>query len=61
VKKIDITSPVQVADYLLNNKRMDLAQAESEHEKTIIVKGDNLLSGENYTITSYDERGRVID
>jgi ribonuclease E len=61
VKDIQITSPRQVADYLLNNKRMDLAQAESEHEKVISVKADNTMSGETYTIVSCDERGRVIN
>ena len=61
VKDIHIISPVQVSDYLLNNKRMDLAQAESEHEKSITVQPDSSMTGENYTITSYDERGRIVE
>ena len=60
-KEIVITAPLQVADYLLNNKRLDLAQAESAHEKTIIVKGDNTMTGESYHLNSFDERSRAVN
>jgi len=60
-KEIHIVCPIQVSDYLLNNKRMELAQAESEHEKSITVKADNTMTVEDFVITSYDERGRAVN
>ncbi len=60
VKDINITAPVEVADYLLNSKRIELATSESEYEKSIKVIADKSMTGESFAITSYDERARVV-
>ncbi|MFH2099336.1 MAG: Rne/Rng family ribonuclease, partial [Pseudomonadota bacterium] len=49
VTLVEGTLPVNVADYLLNKKRKELAELESRREISIVVQGDSrLLPGESH-------------
>ena len=50
-QKIIMTVPTDVAIYLLNNKRAELAAMESEFETEIVIIGDDsMMSIEQYSI-----------
>lgn len=60
VRKIELTAPPQVADFLLNKRRNVLAGIEEKSEKIIIVSSDWLGQSGDVKMVCYDERGSVV-
>lgn len=61
VRKIEITVPMQVADYLLNEKRVEIAEIEESSAKKIVIKADPYCFGENYQFKRFNERGKIVE
>ena len=60
VAKITVTVEEDVATYLNNRKRRELARLEDENELVIIVIGREGIAPEHLDISCEDETGRVI-
>lgn len=59
-KKIEIFVSPEVASFLLNAKRMAIANIEQTSGKSIIINADMSCVGENHKFVCYNERGSVI-
>ncbi len=60
VKKVTVTVEEDVATYLNNRKRRELARLEDENEITLIVIGREGISPEHLEIVCEDEGSRVV-
>ena len=60
VKKVEIAVAPEAAAYLLNVKRMAIANVEQMSGKTIVVNADATCFGEKHKITCYNERGSIV-
>lgn len=49
-----------VADYLQNEKRAVIAQAEHTSDKRVIIHSSSDYAGEKYEMVCYNDRGSVI-
>ena len=59
-RRIEVTVPADVADFLQNKRRCVLAQIEETSEKTIVVHPDFSGTAGFQKIVCYDERGSVV-
>ena len=60
VSKVTVTVEENVATYLNNRKRRELAQLEDDNEMTVMVIGREGISPEHLEIVCEDEAGRVV-
>jgi ribonuclease E len=60
IKKIEISVSPAAAGFLLNAKRMSIANIEQLSGKTIVVNADPACTGERYKLVCYNERGSVV-
>ncbi len=60
VEKITVTVEEEVATYLNNRKRRELAKLEDDYDVTLIVIGREGISPEHLEIVCEDEAGRVV-
>ncbi|MGE4286821.1 MAG: ribonuclease E/G [Phycisphaerae bacterium] len=59
-KKVLVNTSMEVAQYLLNNKRNCLTKAEEDSEKRVEVQCKTDMKGEEFTVLCLDERERVV-
>jgi ribonuclease E len=60
IRRIELTTGSDVANYLLNQRRAALVQIEKEYDKEIRVYADILGASSPPKIVCYDERGSVV-
>ncbi|WP_425396592.1 Rne/Rng family ribonuclease [Aeoliella sp.] len=60
VQKVTVTVEEEVAAYLNNRKRRELAKLEDENEMIVYVNGREGISPEHLEIVCEDEAGRVV-
>ena len=60
IRRIELTVPSDVANFLLNQRRSALVQIEKDYEKEIRVHADFLGTSAQPKIVCYDERGSVV-
>lgn len=60
VFRTEIAVSQELANYILNEKRSKLIDLEQNSGKKITIKSDNLLIGEKYIITCFDDREGII-
>ncbi len=60
ISKIEVSVPSEVAHFLLNRRRIILAQIEESSEKTIMIHPNYPGTMEDQRIVCYDERGAVV-
>ncbi len=61
IKRVEITVPQDVAQFLQNDKRQILAQLEADQDKQVVVIPELFCSGnEPMQIQCFDERGSVV-
>ena len=60
IKKVEIFVAPEVAAYLLNVKRMALANVEQVSGKSIVINADPACFGEKQKFVCYNDRGSVV-
>lgn len=60
IAKIEVVVPSDVANFLLNRRRIILAQLEESSNKTIVIHPDLSGMDREQKIVCYDERGAVV-
>ena len=60
IRRIELTAPSDVANFLLNQRRSALVQIEADYEKEIRIHADILGSSTQPKVICYDERGSVV-
>lgn len=60
VRKMELTAPAAVADFLLNKRRGVLAAIEEKTETSIMISPDWLTPSGEIKMVCYDERGSVV-
>ena len=60
VKKIVLTAPPAVADFLLNQRRAIISRIETGGQKQIIIRPDASCWAEQYNVVCYDEREGIV-
>ena len=60
VKRIELSVPSVVADFLFNKRRAVIAKIEASEQKQIIIRPDSVCSAEQYNITCFDEREAIV-
>lgn len=60
IRRIELTVPADIADFLLNKRRSVLAQIEKDSEKVITISADWLGQIGTLKMVCYDERGSVV-
>jgi ribonuclease E len=60
VKKIVLTAPPAVADFLLNQRRFIISKIETGEQKQIIIRPDASCWAEQYNVVCYDEREGIV-
>ncbi|MCI0500054.1 MAG: Rne/Rng family ribonuclease [Planctomycetales bacterium] len=60
IRRIEVTVPPDVAEFLLNQRRAVLAQIENEHQKEIRVRADLTGVSGHAKIMCFDERDSVV-
>jgi ribonuclease E len=60
VRRIELSVPPAVADFLLNKRRAAIAKIETNEQKHIIVRPDNTCPAEKYNIVCFDEHEGII-
>ena len=60
VKKIVLTAPPAVADFLLNQRRVIISRIETGEQKQIIIRPDASCWAEQYNVVCYDEREGIV-
>ncbi len=58
VSKIIVNSPMEVAFYLLNKKRQDIALIEERCDVKVVIEGNETLKGQDYFIKSEQDPSR---
>jgi ribonuclease E len=60
VRKIELFVAPEVASYLLNIKRLAIANIEQSSQKIIVISADPTHFGEKHKFVCYNERGSVV-
>ena len=60
VKRIELFVSPEVADYLQNEKRANIAQIEQLRSKRVIIHSDPSYTGEKHKMICYSEQGSVV-
>lgn len=60
VRRIELSVPPMVADFLLNKRRTTITEIESQLRKQIIIRPDATCSAERYNIICYGDRDAVV-
>ena len=60
VKKIELNVSIEVAGFLQNNNRAAIARLEEEAGKQVVIHADPACTGDNSTVTCYNERGTAV-
>ncbi len=60
VRQIEMFVSPDVADYLQNNKRLNIAQIEQGTDKRVIIHSDSSYSGEARNVVCYNDRGTEV-
>ena len=60
VRRIELSVPPPVADFLLNRRRAAIADIETDGHKQIIIRPDATCSAERYNIICFDDRDGVV-
>lgn len=60
ITKVELFVPIEVAEFLQNEKRAAIAKLEAESNKVVVVKVDRNYVGENYKIICYNETGGTV-
>jgi ribonuclease E len=61
VQEVEVRTPPQVANYLLNNKRAALHGMEHQTGKTLVIRADETLSLDQIELSCRDDRGRLVE
>lgn len=60
VKKIQLSVPPRIADFLLNQRRAAIAKIELNEQKQIIIRPDETCWAEQYNVICYDEHEGIV-
>lgn len=60
VARIEVAAPGEVASYLNNSRRKDLAEIEAELKKSVTICAEASLAGESVRLTPYDRGGNAL-
>jgi ribonuclease E len=60
VRRIELSVPPVVADFMLNKRRAAIAKIETNEQKHIIIHPDASCSAERYNIVCFDEREAIV-
>ncbi|MFA5293641.1 MAG: Rne/Rng family ribonuclease [Phycisphaerae bacterium] len=60
VKRIELTVPPAVADFLLNQRRAIIARIEANEQKQIRIRPDETCWAEQYNVICFDEREGIV-
>ena len=61
VARIELAVDPDIAEYLQNQKRRELAAVEEQASTAVTIEGKRTKSPESVEMTCYDNSGRVID
>jgi ribonuclease E len=60
IKKVILSAPPTIADFLLNQRRAAIAKIEADSQLHIFIKSDETCPAEQYNVICYDEREGVV-
>jgi ribonuclease E len=60
IKKVVLSAPPAIADFLLNQRRAAIAKIESAAQLHIYIKPDETCPAEQYNVLCYDEREGIV-
>ena len=60
IKRIELSVPPGVANFLLNHRRAAIAKIEAEGQKQIIIRPDQTCSAEQCNVICYDDREGIV-
>lgn len=60
IRKIELSVPPEVADYLQNEKRSAIVQIEQTSSKRIVVHSSPDFAGEKYDLVCFNDRGSPV-
>ncbi|MBN2512855.1 MAG: Rne/Rng family ribonuclease [Sedimentisphaerales bacterium] len=60
IRRVEATVAAPVAEYLLNQRRSNLAELEQESGVQIVIKSDFTAGSQSLQMVCYDERGSVV-
>ena len=60
VKRIELSVPFAVAEFLLNQRRGVIVRIEVDERKQIIIRPDETCSAEQYKIVCFDDHDGVV-
>jgi len=60
IKKVVLSAPPAIADFLLNQRRAAIAKIEVDSQLQIFIKPDVTCPAEQYNVLCYDEREGVV-
>lgn len=60
VKRIELSVPPDVADFLLNRRRAAIARIETDEQKQIVIRPDETCPAEQYNIICFDDREGIV-
>ncbi|MEN6386975.1 MAG: Rne/Rng family ribonuclease [Phycisphaerales bacterium] len=60
IKKVVLSAPPAIADFLLNQRRAAIAKIEASSQLHIFIKPDETCPAEQYNVLCYDEREGLI-
>jgi len=60
VRRIELSVPPPVADFLLNRRRTAIARIETSEQKQIVIRPDETCPAEQYNIICFDDREGIV-
>lgn len=60
VRRIELSVPPSVADFLLNRRRSAIAKIEAGEQKRIIIRPDETCPAEHYNVICFDDHDGVV-
>ncbi len=60
VRRIELSVPPNVADFLLNRRRAVIARIETDEKKQIVIRPDETCPAEQYNIICFDDREGIV-
>ncbi len=60
IKKVVISVPPPIADFMLNQRRAVIAKIEANSQIQIFIKPDEACQAEQYNVVCYDEREGIV-
>jgi len=60
VRRIELSVPPSVADFLLNRRRAAIARIETDEQKQIVIRPDETCPAEQYNIICFDDREGIV-